>query len=524
MKLIIAYIFVTSLLTPVLAAPARRLVDRSIQLDQAQFVGASDGVVDRFLSIPFALPPTGDRRLRQPEAHPAYTGTYDVHQFGPSCPQNPPINFPGDSIISAAANAIFEQVWNVVGVDSEDCLTLNVIRPTGITNSTKLPVVVMGTPVIWVSVNYRVNMFGFPVGKAAKDAGIGNLGLLDQRVALKWVQKYISTFGGDPSKVTLWGQSAGAISIAFQMIHDGENSENLYRAAFMESGGPLPIGYMDDERSQNAYDLVLEGAACSNATDTLECLRGVPYATLKKAIAATPGLFDRTSVMVPFIPRVDGTFFKETPLQSVQKGNVVNIPFISGNMLDEGTLFSFGQTDVKTTQEFKDWVSDTFSLPLSDAEMDNLLKLYPSDITQGSPFETASFQGDLVFQGPRRFMLNNLAGRQSTWSYLNKQGSGVFPFLGSFHALDLLAMYSSGPMQDYLINFVNTLDPNNGPNPRGLPNWPKYVPKGTGTNAAAQLVLPKTDLGSLSFGVDNYREDAIALIQQASLKFPATTT
>ncbi|KAG8916700.1 hypothetical protein FRC00_014502, partial [Tulasnella sp. 408] len=88
-----------------------------------------------------------------------------------------------------------------------------------------------------------------------------------------------------------------------------------------------------------------------------------------------------------------------------------------------------------------------------------------------------------------------------------------------FHALDLLTIYSSGPMQDYLIHFVNTLDPNNGPNPRGLPSWPQYLPKGTGANAAQQLVLPKTDLGSLSVGVDNYREDAMALVQLASIHF-----
>ncbi|KAG8987297.1 hypothetical protein FRB90_003488 [Tulasnella sp. 427] len=321
------------------------------------------------------------------------------------------------------------------------------------------------------------------------------------------------------------------------MIHDGQSSEGLYRAAFMESGGPIPIGYMDDARAQKAYDQVVSQTSCSNATDTLQCLRGVPFATLKKAIATTPGLFDRTSVMVPFIPRVDGVFFKETPWQSVSNGRVINVPFISGNMMDEGTLFSVGMTDITTDAEFKTWVNETWSLPLSGTEMQSLLKLYPSDITQGSPYETsilnaltpqfkriASFQGDLVFQAPRRFMLNSLSGRQSAWSYLNKEGNGIWPLLGSFHALDLLTIYSSGPMQDYLINFVNSLDPNVGPNPRGLPSWPKYLPTGQSSSAATQLVLPRTDLGSLSFATDNYRADAMALLQQACLKYPVATT
>lgn len=117
-----------------------------------------------------------------------------------------------------------------------------------------------------------------------------------------------------------WGQSAGAISIALQMVYDGETSEGLYRAAFMvrrhasishhmatdihtsslpqESGGPIPISYIDDAKAQKAYDDVVKQASCSGASDTLECLRGVSLASLKKAIATTPGLFDWTSVLV----------------------------------------------------------------------------------------------------------------------------------------------------------------------------------------------------------------------------------
>ncbi|KAG8978775.1 hypothetical protein FRB90_008352, partial [Tulasnella sp. 427] len=228
MKLGTTFAFANLFVVSALAAPTRRWVDSTIQLDQGQFVGSTDGVVNRFLGIPFALPPVGDRRFRQPEALSAYSGKYDAHSFGVSCPQNFPINLPGNSFITSAAQAILDQVWGVIGADSEDCLTLNVITPAGVKNTTGLPVVVfipgggfqigesfiydgtlvvsrsikLGTPVIWLSVNYRVNMFGFPVGKAAKDAGVGNLGLLDQRLALKWVQKYISTFGGDPTKVT----------------------------------------------------------------------------------------------------------------------------------------------------------------------------------------------------------------------------------------------------------------------------------------------------------------------------------
>lgn len=121
---------------------------------------------------------------------------------------------------------------------------------------------------------------------------------------MRWVQKYISQFGGDPTKVTLyvllnpcrpvtlmvltisslirWGQSAGAISISLQMLVNGGNPAGLFRGAFMESGGPIPLSDLTD--SQESYDALVAGTGCSSASDTLACLRTVPLATLKTAV------------------------------------------------------------------------------------------------------------------------------------------------------------------------------------------------------------------------------------------------
>lgn len=151
-----------------------------------------------------------------------------------------------------------------VGDISEDCLTLNVIRPTG--NHTNLPVLVwifggglyagstydpqynlsgivkvsqdMGQPIIAVDLNYRLGMWGFLQTPGLVAEGSSNAGLMDQRLALHWIQENIASFGGDPSRVVVWGESAGAQSIGYHLLgYDGRN-DGLFRGAIMESGGP----------------------------------------------------------------------------------------------------------------------------------------------------------------------------------------------------------------------------------------------------------------------------------------------
>ncbi|KAG6850679.1 hypothetical protein C0991_010169, partial [Blastosporella zonata] len=131
--------------------------------------------------------------------------------------------------------------------------------------------------------------FGFLASKEVHEAGVGNLGLQDQREALRWVQKYISSFGGDPSKVTIWGDSAGAISVSMHMLTNDGDAEGLFRAAFMQSGSFIPVGGF--ENGQRYYDKIVSESGCSSSEDTLECLREVPYEALKKAIDKSPGVF-----------------------------------------------------------------------------------------------------------------------------------------------------------------------------------------------------------------------------------------
>lgn len=170
---------------------------------------------DFFLGIPFAQPPLGDLRLRQPQSiNTTWTETRNATSYQPEC-----IGYGSDQ-------------WVLGNIVSEDCLSINVIRPAGISPDTRLPVAVwfnpggwaeggnldpryntsfivqqsveMGKPFIAVMPNYRLSLFGFIYSQEVIDAGITNLGMLDQRLALHWVQENIANFGGDPDKVTIW--------------------------------------------------------------------------------------------------------------------------------------------------------------------------------------------------------------------------------------------------------------------------------------------------------------------------------
>ncbi|KAF8886268.1 Carboxylesterase family-domain-containing protein, partial [Mucidula mucida] len=100
----------------------------------------------------------------------------------------------------------------------------------------------IGEPIIYVFINYCLSAFNFLASKEVKEAGVSNLGLQDQHLALHWVQKYIHVFGGDPAKVTIQGESAGAMSVALQMIANNGNTEGLFCSAFMQLESPLLFG------------------------------------------------------------------------------------------------------------------------------------------------------------------------------------------------------------------------------------------------------------------------------------------
>ncbi|KAF8261988.1 carotenoid ester lipase precursor [Lactarius quietus] len=514
-----------------------------VTLDKGEFIGTTANGINKFLGIPFAQPPVGDLRFRLPQAPGAYDGKYNATAFGLSCPQqsdNPvlPNGLPNATLEYLEA---VSQAKLSVG---EDCLTVNVVAPANATPRSKLPVVVWiygggfddgasanfdGTvivnrsialeqPVVYVSLNYRLAAFGFLASQEVKDARIGNLGLWDQRLALHWVQKYICEFGGDPSKVTIWGQSAGAISISLQMLANGGNTEGLFRAAFMQSGSPLPVG--DLTTGQQYYDFLVERTNCSGSSDTLECLRTAPYEELMDAVNLTPSLYSYQSLAFTWQPYVDGVFLVDRPQKLIQQGKVARIPFISGECDDEGTLFSLPQTNVTTDAELRAYLTEFFLINVTDAELDKVLRLYPQDPTQGSPFDTgtqnaftpefkriAALLGDLVLQAPRRWFLDNVSGKQNTWSYLNKRLKSL-PVLGSAHASDVRIIYGGQDLTDYLIRFVTNLNPNGGSDAQ----WPPY------TASLPQLLTLYDSPVPTNVTLDTYRAEGMEFLTSITFR------
>lgn len=236
-------------------------------------------------------------------------------------------------LLTAAIDLIANSpLFKTVADGKEDCLTINVQRPVGTKAGDKLPVlfwifgggfelggtamydggnvlstaISAGKPIVFVAVNYRVSGFGFLGGKEILKDGSANLGLQDQRLGLQWVADNIEAFGqfpdfmwqgdagiytdmttvtfwtgGDPERVTIWGESAGAISVFDQLLLYNGNitykGKPLFRGAIMNSGSIVPTDRVDCPKAQAVYDTVVRNAGCSGAPDTLNCLRQVDY-------------------------------------------------------------------------------------------------------------------------------------------------------------------------------------------------------------------------------------------------------
>ncbi|TFK34734.1 Alpha/Beta hydrolase protein [Crucibulum laeve] len=511
-------------------------------LDSATITGVnSDNGLTKFLGIHFVQPPTGNRRFRNPEPLPPYAGNLTATQYGPSCPQQslPPVNAP-DIVGSEAFQIIEDELTTTEKEQSEDCLTINIIRPQNVTKSDKLPVVLwihggdydaaavnlvrrsieIGQPVIYASMNYRLNGFGFLASKEVRDAGIGNLGLKDQREAMRWVQRYINAFGGDPKKVTflkLTSASAdGATSVSYHML---SKTHGLYRGAFMESGAPWPVGSITN--GQEAYDFLVSQTGCSGSHDTLSCLRHAPYDSLKAAIDKTPSYDSYRSLDLVWMPRTDGDYLREDPDQLIRSGSVVNVPMVSGCVEDEGTVFSFTALNITTSQQFKAWVKKYFLRDVTDADLDKVLYLYPADPSQGSPFGTgsayaltpqykriAAFLGDIIFQGPRRFFLQQRSGQQRMWSYLSRNQKNI-PYIAAYHGSEFV----EGSLIDYLVHFAYKLDPNGISNGSISIHWPEYT-----TEHPNLYLLPSS--GDPAIIQDSFRQDAISELIKLSAASP----
>ncbi|KAF8987707.1 carotenoid ester lipase precursor [Cyathus striatus] len=557
MKASILCFCLVSLLLPlpplqVNAAPASQ--GQVVTLDYGSFQGTVDGNLTKFLGVPFAAPPVGKLRFAPPQSPLPFSGIHQATNFGTACPQQAAnISIPPAFGVPSNVTALLS-FPNIL--TSEDCLFINIVTPVSIGNKTKLPVVfwifgggfevgdtssndggsvvnrsiALGEPVIYVSANYRLNALGFLGGKEAQAAGAGNLGLKDQRFAMQWIQKYIGLFEGDPEKVTIWGASAGSISIAMHLVNNNGNTEGLFRAAVMQSGTLAPL--YDITEKQPVYDQLVSNTGCGGSQDTFACLRDSPIDTLMAAVNKTPSITTYSSLQIAYEPTIDGGFISRSPTTSISNGLYAKIPIISGDVDDEGTLFALSSLNITTETDFREYVSTTFFPGITDDQLDAISNAYPSDVTEGSPFNTgtanaitpqykriAAFEGDLVFQGPRRFLMEATAKTQPTYGFLYKRDKDV-PLLGSRHGDDLPDFYGLVPGfigVDALINFVNNLDPNvpkRNNSALSSTHWPLY----NVSSKAPQLFTFVDPAPSLEITTDDYRASSMQILTNISIE------
>ncbi|KAH9450129.1 hypothetical protein Pst134EA_026839 [Puccinia striiformis f. sp. tritici] len=529
----------------VLAVSLKLFSEPKVELDYGSFIGKLQPILqlERFYGIPFAEPPVGELRFANPIKP---TKTYfnrDATKRPPACPQQ---TFGGNTSSEPYQSWLNGKKLNPLGhikafgPGQEDCLTLDITRPAGTTNSSRLPVMYfifpggfnygvswqltpkflvkksmdMGMPVIHVTANHRLNAFGFLGGKEVGEAGVGNLGLKDQRLTLEWIKTHISQFGGDPDKVTIYGESSGAISVSHHLLAFKGQHNNLFRAAICHSGTAIPIGKLSDGAGQQAFDHIAKYVDCGDASDKLACLRKAPFEKLLKAVEIFPGTFSFGAFPLTFSPVVDGDFVTGSMQTALKAGEFAKVPVITGDTLDEGTVLALGTLPLHTEDDLRAFITKKFQRPTPEL-IAKILELWPSDPKAGSPFSSgdlyaltpvykqySAILGDIGFQGLRRLFLRSTASSMPTWSYID-QAMRYDPFIGAFHASDLPALFGfipGGQQKEYQtrwIAFANNLNPNHP----GLSEWPTYDKGGQ------NLIIDQH--GADGVKPDDFRKEAI---------------
>lgn len=277
------------------------------------------------------------------------------------------------------------------------------------------------SPIIAIGINYRLSAFGFLYSKEVLDDGAANLGLRDQRLALQWIQENIAAFGGDPSQVTILGESAGGGSVGAQLVAYGGRDDKLFRGVILQSGASTVFTrYLTNETAASAYRALVTATNCTAASNTLACLRTVPIEVLD------PILNSSVTTSATYAPQIDYDFLRESASTQLFNGNFVKVPIITGANHDEGT--SFGTPGINTTAQFRDVILEA---GVDNSTADTLVALYPDIPSIGIPGtfvgrpsgalgsmvkRSYAYAGDLLMHAGRRLQ-NQAWSRYNVTSY-----------------------------------------------------------------------------------------------------------
>ena len=382
-----AVLAATLLTTPAMAQSV------SVKTSAGVVVGKAGDRANTFLNIPFAAAPVGDLRWAPPQPAPAWTGARDATRAGPSCPQ--PM-LPNDMPNGGGAN----------GPVSEDCLQLNIFTPRSARGAPVMVWVHGGSHrtgagwvydgqnfardgVVVVSINYRLGALGYfahpALTRAAGRQPTGNFGLMDQVAALKWVQKNIAAFGGDPRNVTVFGESAGGMSILSLLATP--SAKGLYAKAIVQSGaGWFEPKTLADKEKEGAAALARLGVAeTATATD----LRAIPVEKL-------------VPVNGDYQPFIDGKLMTETASQALARGRFADVPLMIGSNSGEDSLMGPAKQTMAALARF-------------GAEA--LKPAYPEEAAKGEDTLARAMFTDRLMGGPARWVAAQTAGGKPSWLY-----------------------------------------------------------------------------------------------------------
>jgi para-nitrobenzyl esterase len=481
------------------------------------YSGLISGTIDQngvtaYLGVPFAAPPVGNLRWRLPQPPENWQGVRAADHFGASCMQDEP----GERLP-------WSKEFMTQGPVSEDCLFLNVwtsaksrdekeavmvyIYGGGFTEGSGSVAVYNGSHlaqkgVVVVTINYRVGPLGFLVypelTKESEHHSSGNYGLLDQIAALQWVQRNIAAFGGDPTRVTIFGQSAGAISVADLMR--SPLAKGLFARAIAESGpGLFPENLMGggvtlEQREQQGVKY-----AESKGAHSLAELRAIPAADFFKATAgAPPGSSN---------PVNDGwVLTADHPAREVP----LIVGMVSGDAAFAG---GFGPQPPPTVANYTSSAEKAYGDKAAA-----YLKLYPAASDAEVPAAKKASQIDQA-----RISIDvwcetqaKRSGTVYTYYFDHAIPWPAHPEFGAFHTAEVPYVFETikvidrpwqpidtklaEQMSSYWSNFAKTGDPN-GP---GLPNWPAYSPDGHKTMELGEQVgpIPEAEPAKLDFRLD----------------------